>query len=199
MPAASAEKGGMTFDADAYAHMSKALNAASLVVVTHEHADHIGGLLAQPNLPTLLHVAKLNTEQVANLERYNAGYNKGAFAGYRPIAYDRYLAVASGMVLIRAAGHTPGSQMVYVKTQSGQEFLFTGDVAWHMRNIDSVRERARLVTAFMLREDTRAVLAQLAALNALKRAEPNLHIVTGHDPVPVDALEQAGLLLQGFR
>ena len=79
-----------------------------------------------------------------------------------------------------------------------QEFLFTGDVAWHMRNIALVRERARMVTAFMLGEDRDAVLSQLAALNALQKAEPNLHMVVGHDPGPVDTLERAGLLIKGF-
>ncbi|HXC55603.1 MAG TPA: MBL fold metallo-hydrolase [Rhizomicrobium sp.] len=199
MPEGSAKQGGMTFDAAAFARMSKTLSAASLIVVTHEHDDHVGGLLAQPNLKTLLHATRLNAEQVANLGRYVPGYDRAAFAGYQPIVYDKYLAIAPGVVLIRAAGHTPGSQMVYVKTAAGAEFLFTGDVAWHMRNIDLVRERARLVTAFMLREDRGAVLAELAALNALKKAEPNLHMVTGHDPAPVDALERDGLLQAGFR
>jgi glyoxylase-like metal-dependent hydrolase (beta-lactamase superfamily II) len=186
------------FDAKSFARMSAALNSASLVIVTHEHTDHIGGLLAQPNLKDELRVTKLNGEQLANLERYNPGYPKAAFDGYHPVSYEKYLSVAPGVVLIRAAGHTPGSQMVYVKTQSGAEFLFTGDVAWHMRNIDAMRERARLVTWWFLHEDRDAVLAQLTALNALKSAEPKIHIVPGHDPGAVAALEGDGLILKTF-
>ena len=198
MPAGDAKKGSMTFDPAAFARMSKALNDAAIITITHEHGDHIGGFLVQPNEKALLAKARFNKEQVDNAARYNPAMPADAFKGYSPIAYDKYLALAPGVVLIRAAGHTPGSQMVYVKTAKGEEFLFTGDVAWHMRNIDEVRERARLVTMFMLREDRDAVLAQLAALNALKKSDPNLHIVTGHDPGPVDALESEGFLVKGF-
>ena len=41
---------GGTLDADAFARVGKGLSAADLVVVTHEHGDHLGGVAAQPNL-----------------------------------------------------------------------------------------------------------------------------------------------------
>src|SRR6185295_19140093 len=36
--------GNANFDTKAYARLSNALKSASLIVVTHEHGDHIGGL-----------------------------------------------------------------------------------------------------------------------------------------------------------
>ena len=55
-------------------------------------------------------------------------------------------AVAPGMVVIAAPGHTPGSQMVYVKLADGRELLFLGDVVWHLRNIEVQKERPRWMT-----------------------------------------------------
>jgi glyoxylase-like metal-dependent hydrolase (beta-lactamase superfamily II) len=174
-----------------------ALKFASIIVVTHEHADHIGGLLSSPWLELELARTKLNAEQLANLDRYNPSYRKEGFATYKPITYGKYLALAPGVVLIRAPGHTPGSQMVYVKLANGQEYLFTGDVAWTLRNIDLVRGRPR-ATAMFLSEDRDAVMSELAALSALKTAEPHIHIVPGHDLDAVTALEKQGLLKAKF-
>lgn len=101
-------------------------------------------------------------------------------------------------MLIKAPGHTPGSQMVYVQTANGTEVLFIGDVAWHFRNIELLRERARLVTWLFLKEDRRAVFGQFAALKRLPGDEPGIHIVPGHDGKVIDGLVAAGVLKKGF-
>jgi glyoxylase-like metal-dependent hydrolase (beta-lactamase superfamily II) len=101
-------------------------------------------------------------------------------------------------VLIKAPGHTPGSQMVYVETADGQEFLLIGDVAWQFRNIVTQRERARLVTWLLLNEDRTAVFGELAALGHLHEIEPEIHIVPGHDGTVVDALVASGTMRPKF-
>jgi glyoxylase-like metal-dependent hydrolase (beta-lactamase superfamily II) len=187
------------FDAGAYARMQSAMTQASLIVITHEHLDHIGGLAAHPGLPAMLHAVRLNREQVSHPEvMLPAKFPEHALDGYKPLDYDQYAAIAPGVVLIKAPGHTPGSQMVYVATADGKEFLFIGDVAWHFRNIETQRERARLVTWLILSEDRTAVFGELAALGRLHKTEPKIRIVPGHDGAIIDALIADGSLISKF-
>lgn len=184
------------FDEEAFARMRAALETASLVVVTHEHFDHLGGLATHPKLSQL--ATRLTDEQLAFPDkRKPLVFPEGAFAKRAPFTYQRAVAIAPGVVLWKAPGHTPGSQFVYVQRQDGEEFLLLGDVAWHVENYQQVRERARLVT-LLLGEDREVVLRQLAALKALATAEPKLHLVPGHDGPAVKRLVDAGLLVPRF-
>jgi glyoxylase-like metal-dependent hydrolase (beta-lactamase superfamily II) len=188
-----------SFDAEAFARMQAAMAQSSLILVTHEHADHIGGLTTHPNLAAVLAATKLTREQFMDpAGMLPAKFPDHALDGYVPLDYRQYQAVSPGIVLIKSPGHTPGSQMVYVRTADGKEFLFVGDVAWHFRNIELQRERPRFATQFMMGEDRVAVFGQLVALHRLHEAEPGISIVPGHDGVVVNHLIGAGLVSARF-
>ncbi len=191
--------GGAFFDADASARIAKGLESATTIVVTHEHFDHLAGLAMHPNAKALLGKTVLTVEQLSEPWRMlPLVFPKEALEGYQPHKTERLHAVAPGVVLIKAPGHTPGAQLVYVQRADGTEVLFIGDVAWHFRNIEVVRERARLVTAFFLREDRNAILEELTWLHQVHEQEPKLHLVPGHDGPVIDELVKQGVLTKGF-
>jgi glyoxylase-like metal-dependent hydrolase (beta-lactamase superfamily II) len=188
-----------SFDAAAFGRVEAAMSTATQIVITHEHMDHIGGLTAHSDLKAVLPKTRLTREQLSEPERsLPAKFPEHALDGYQPLVYDQYQAIAPGVVLIKAPGHTPGSQIVYVQTASGTELLLIGDVAWHFRNIELQRERARLMTMLFIKEGRKAVFGQLAALKRLHEAQPAIHIVPGHDGPVVDSLVAAGVLKRGF-
>jgi glyoxylase-like metal-dependent hydrolase (beta-lactamase superfamily II) len=188
-----------SFDAAALERVQTAMAAASQIVITHEHMDHIGGLTAHPALANVLPKTRLTQEQLAHPEfSLPAKFPDHALDGYQPLVYEQYHALAPGVVLIKAPGHTPGSQMVYVQTADGTELLLIGDVAWHFRNIELQRERARLMTWLFLKEDRAAVFGELAALKRIHDTQPTVHIVPGHDGPVIDALVADGILKRPF-
>lgn len=185
-------------DDDAYARMDTAMAEATQIVVTHEHPDHIGGILAYGDPAGLGRALRLNKQQVESLQRFGLTWPV-ALSDYAPIDYQGMLAIAPGVVLIRAPGHTPGSQIVYVKREDGRELLFIGDIGWLLRNVETGKSRPRVLSQFMLNEDRDAVFAELATLKSLHEANPDLLIVPGHDVAAVDALVASGAMSAQFK
>jgi len=106
------------------------------------------------------------------------------------VDYDRYHPLAPGIALIKAPGHTPGSQMVYVVLESGQEFLLIGDTAWHMDGVRLVKGK----DAPWINEDAETVLNQLRWLNELSRVAPGLLLIASHDDEQHQELIRKGVL-----
>jgi len=189
------------FDAEAFTRVLTAMEQAKLVVVTHEHYDHLGGVAAHPKLEALAGtVIKLSKEQLADVTKRKPLIISDAMAAkLTTLSSDPLVAVAPGVVLIKMPGHTPGTLAAFVRRDDGTEYLFVSDVAWHEANWKQVRERARLVTQVFLGEDRNAVLAQLAAIKALAQHEPNLTVVPGHDGVVMERLLTGGALVSRFQ
>jgi glyoxylase-like metal-dependent hydrolase (beta-lactamase superfamily II) len=93
------------------------------------------------------------------------------------IDYEKYYPFAPGMALIKAPGHTPGSQMIYLVLDSGKEYVLAGDVAWHMDGVRTVTGK----DAPWITEDESSIGAELAWLNMLNRTEKNVTVVLSHD------------------
>lgn len=119
-------------------------------------------------------------------------------AALTPLPYQGMVAVAPGVVLIRAPGHTPGSQMVYVQRADGVEVLLTGDAALLMDAIEFEQGPNRLVT-MKGHGDRAAVACTLMALNQLQKTEAAVAIMPGHDGATMEALMARNVFLPGFR
>lgn len=191
--------GAAFFDDDSYARLMSALSSANQIVFTHEHYDHVGGAVAHPDAIALLDRVRLTDLQLAYPEKWgDVHYPDGALEDYEPLSYDGMMALAPGIVLIEAAGHTPGSQIVYVRRNDGQEYFFIGDVAWNYAGIDQVRTRPNLVSYGFLGEDRARTHAQVAELKQLEAANPEIAIIVGHDAPRTASQIAAGVLGDQF-
>ena len=179
---------------DATNQIDQALQRARLIVATHEHGDHVAGVIASPLANELAPKTVLTRSQVQTLmtmpQMPEIRLSAEQARRFVVVDYDAYFPLAPGIVLVKAAGHTPGSQMVYVTLESGREYLLIGDATWHM---DGVREITGKDAPWVT-EDTGAVLAQLRWLNGLSQSDPGLVVVASHDEEEHATLIEQGVL-----
>jgi glyoxylase-like metal-dependent hydrolase (beta-lactamase superfamily II) len=183
---------GEPYDAAAFAKLKRALDAARMIVLTHYHADHAGGVLTADNFDALARKTVATAETLSlmmnNPHRPHLKLAEKRAEQFICISYGRYYPVAPGLVLIKAPGHSPDMQMVYIRLQSGREYLHSIDAAWNMDNIRHVKGKA----APWVKEDVPAVMAQLRFLNELSQREQQLHILVTHDGELLDRMIGSG-------
>jgi glyoxylase-like metal-dependent hydrolase (beta-lactamase superfamily II) len=193
-PADAKKVPGSRMDLAALDRVEAAMKKASAIVFTHEHVDHVGGVAIAPDLPAIAKQVVMTREQLASPRLERAGFPSGALERLQPLDYQGLAAVAPGVVLQKAPGHSPGSQLVYVELASGQRFLFVGDIAWTRDNITLGRGRP-YIAKLLMGEDRPAVAAQLRAIAHLP---DDVHVIVAHDPTALAKDLAAGLYRQGF-
>ena len=179
--------------------VAKAVRAAKAIVMTHEHGDHVAGVIRTPFFAELAAKSVLTKTQVQTLmtepQMPEVKLSADQAKRFIVVDYETYYPFAPGMALIKAPGHTPGSQMIYVALQSGREYLFAGDAAWHMDGVRTTTGK----DAPWITEETDKVNAELKWLNQLSQTEKNLVIVVSHDEDQRNGYIRQGLLGDGFQ
>jgi glyoxylase-like metal-dependent hydrolase (beta-lactamase superfamily II) len=194
----AANYSGNPYRPEGWAHQIKALGDARYIAVTHEHHDHIGGIADAPNLAKLGPALRLTAAQHASPPFGGVGHGVPGTPALESGPEGSLHVIAPGLVAISAAGHTPGSQMIYARLKGGAELLFLGDIAWQHQNLTEAKTRARLVSLVM-REDAQAVTHQLRAILDFHAANPGVDLVVSHDVAEMEKRFSSGAVGQGLR
>lgn len=182
------------------AEVQGALLAANLIVVTHEHGDHVAGVVRSASREAIASHTILTSAQVETLtlapQSPAIRLTPAMAADYMVVDYAVYLPIAPGVVLLKAPGHTPGHQMVYVRLADGSELLLSGDVTWALEGIVGRTQRPT-ATSDRIREDRDALALQIEWLAELIETS-DVVVVPSHDSVYLAELVRRGLISEGL-
>ena len=178
-----------------YRLAQRALLGAKLVVITHEHADHVAGVLDEAVRERLAPTVGLTAIQVQTLVDRSAEpllFTPEMASRYALLEYSELRPIAPGVVLIAAPGHTPGSQLIYVLLSSGQEILLIGDISWTIWGIQHARQKPQAVSA-RLQENRAQIATELVWLRDVM-LRTRVVVVPSHDGDWLEKLTAQGVL-----
>lgn len=169
------------FHDKAYIRMQKALRRADAIVATHEHFDHCTGISQSPHFKEIAPHVHLTKEQLeSSWEMNRSMFTAKQIAQLKPLVYSKTHRLRPGIVLIKAPGHTAGSQMIYIRLRSNKEYLLVGDIAWNSSSLNLLKGKPRFVH-WLMGEDGIALAHQLRAIHTFRKQNPAVEIIVAHD------------------
>ena len=195
------KQGPQPFDDAKAGQVVKAIQGAKLVLITHEHGDHVGNAVygnqvSSVNFKTVLTKDQVNT-LIHNPHMPEIKLDENKSKSYLVVDFDDILPVAPGVVLIKAPGHTPGEIMVYTKLQSGKEFLFIGDVSWSYQGVEQNKPKPKSEIK-RINEDGDQVKKELKWVNQLM-ANNKITILVSHDDIMLPKYAAGGLITDSLQ
>lgn len=158
------------------------------IVLTHAHWDHAAAIGDFPGTPVwvvaqeraFISFGNFSAEvarSIPNVPYELYRFEHGPFLGFES-SYDVY--GDGSIVIVPAAGHTPGSIIVFVTLPDGKRYAFIGDLAWQREGIQ-LREERPWFTRMTADTDPHRVRELLRRMSAIAARYPDLVVVPAHD------------------
>jgi glyoxylase-like metal-dependent hydrolase (beta-lactamase superfamily II) len=183
------------FDDTAAAKVAQAVQNAKLILITHEHGDHVAGAIRNANdqLPpkTILTRDQANS-LINNPQMPEIKLDATKSKQYIITAFESVLPVAPGVVMIKAPGHTNGEIMIYTKLQNGREYLFTGDITWCYKGVAEKKQKPKSERE-RVGENADYIEQQLNWINE-RMVQDKMTILVSHDDIMLPQFAASGLI-----
>lgn len=181
-----------------YDSLQLSLRDADVIVLTHEHVDHANGVQRGPYFRQVAAKTLLGGAQRRSLVNPLAPaivqMSPDSVSVFRVVEYELLHSLAPGVVLVRAPGHTPGSQLVYVQLADEREVLLVGDLVWMMAGLTGNAQKPQQASDD-LKEDREAIQREMDWVRSILSS---IAVAPSHDKARLDALVSQGLLHAGL-
>ena len=165
------------------------------VVLTHAHWDHVSGLDSLPGVPVWVSAAERDfiasggaiTAVARSLGKLD--FRLLEFADRPYLGFARSLDVwgDGSVVLVPAAGHTPGSLIAFIALPSGARYALLGDLVWQTEGIELPAERPWAART-LVDVDAQQVRENIERIAAIHRRFPQIGMIPAHDARAMRAL-----------
>jgi glyoxylase-like metal-dependent hydrolase (beta-lactamase superfamily II) len=157
-------------------------------VLTHAHWDHASGLADLPGVPVWVPAEERRFidegGDLTTVARSTPAvkYEEYAFRGGTYLGFPRSHDVwgDGSVVIVPAAGHTPGSVIVFLAEPGGARHALLGDLVWQTEGI-LLREERPWLTRTLADHEPGQVREHIRHLSALAARFPALNLVPAHD------------------
>lgn len=187
------------FDDTLAAKVATAVQGAKMILITHEHGDHVAGVIRNAN-NTIPSKTLLTKEQVNSLindpQMPEIKLDEERSRQYIIAEFESVLPVAPGVVLIKAPGHTRGEIMIYTRLQNGKEYIFTGDVTWSFKGVQEKKQKPESERDRVGEEDN-LIEDQLTWLNE-RLNKDKMIVLVSHDDVMLPQYVAQGFIRKGL-
>jgi glyoxylase-like metal-dependent hydrolase (beta-lactamase superfamily II) len=167
------------------------------IVISHFHADHIGGLSDYPNAQFICHQEAINSIQ--NKQGFRAllmgflpellpndFYKRTIIVGSEPIALEAKLHPFTHgfdlfgdrtLIIIPLPGHTKGHIGLYVKAH--RDAFFIADSCWHQETFKQLIYPS-LLTYLAVHDNKKQYIQTIQQLHALYQSNKDVEIIPSH-------------------
>lgn len=180
--------------------IQKALLQAKKIIITHEHGDHVAGVLRTEHYKELAPKTIVTVQQMHTLttkpQMPELKIDSSQWKDFDVVDFYDILPVAPGVVLIKAPGHTPGEIMVYTKLANEKEYIFTGDVSWSYIGIEEKKQKPAGQIK-RIGENAEQIGYELNWLNQLPAK--GIQLLVSHDDIVQPELLKKGIIKKGLQ